>query len=92
MATPQPNKNTKRIREIARAKRPDVIEIPVLDFCDDEITKVEDVGWPSQSQVPKPALGLVYVLRFLPPWTRALVVLAVIALLAFAISHGIGVF
>jgi hypothetical protein len=57
---------------------------------EEEKTAVTDVWQPSPSMIPKPALGLVYVLHVLPPWTRALVVLAVIALLAYMTSRGVG--
>jgi hypothetical protein len=61
---------------------------------EEEITKAHKVTeeWapPTASMVPKHVAGLVYVLQALPPLTRPIIVLAVLALLAYLSSKGIG--
>lgn len=102
MVTLQPNKNTRRLREIARQLRGreqlplQPHPVPVIEWAPDEeeITKVQDFqpAWvpPTASMVPKHVAGLVYVLQALPPLTRPIIVLAVLALLAYLSSKGIG--
>jgi hypothetical protein len=95
MATLQQNKNTRRLREIARQLRAAKKPVPVIDFStDEEITKVQTLPaeWspPTASMVPKHVAGLVYVLQSLPPITRPVIVLAVLALLAYLSSRGVG--
>lgn len=47
---------------------------------------------PKSSSTPAPARGLVAVLKLLPPWQRGVVVLALIAALAFGVADKLGLF